>query len=134
MNVLPVSNENYSPNFGAKLMLKGQYSNAIKEAFMNNKALKELSSDSYDVVGKVSHKRSSYYEQVYKGKSQDLYKVNLKILESDFPPIFNKIINILSSYVPLTKNYHSEDTIIHILEKGLNSKVLSEKMGLTKLQ
>src|SRR5574344_1858989 len=126
MNVLPVSNENYSPNFGAKLMLKGQYSNAIKEAFMNNKALKELSSDSYDVVGKVSHKRSSYYEQVY--------KVNLKILESDFPPIFNKIINILSSYVPLTKNYHSEDTIIHILEKGLNSKVLSEKMGLTKLQ
>ena len=108
-------------SFKGSLKLLGGTS-SIRSSFFNNDTLKKLADSSkYDIVGIIKSKNASNHEKYILGTDEVLFKLTLKA-KRPVKSFADKILNFIcpSHIINPTRNYHSEETTIRIID-GYNN-------------
>lgn len=130
MNVLPINNSNCAnyTNFNGKVITKGKWPHILEKRFRLNTEVQKLAAGEYDIIGNLSHKISNGKDKKhYKG--QNIYKVSIQALKENASILDRiKMFFGLAPKENLSKNYHSLDTSIDVIDTRVNSENLKEKL------
>ncbi len=103
-------NNNNKYTFTGRIITKGPWTETLKDAFFNSKAIHDLASGEKDVIGRLKRKSapSKDYNHTW---GEPLFKLSLE-MKSQHPTLIEKVKSILGlSRKVINEFYHSEDSL-----------------------
>ena len=127
MNITTINNNN--TNFNGKLITKGKASEYLKNEILKNTELKKLASGENDILVKVKNKKETGYH-VNHAKGDTLYQLSIEA-RKEKPSLVDKIKSFLElvPQVKISKNFHSEDTLVAIMEERVEAQKYAKKLN-----
>ena len=117
--------------FKGRIKLIGDATQCIKNAYYGNKTLRELAKGDYDIIGIIKSRNADNHEIYKQGKDEVLYKFSLTARKK-VNGFFRNIIDIFNfrPTIKPTKNYHSEETTINIINSFNDIKTLKKELNI----
>ena len=130
MYILPTNNNSQPPSFAGQLILNGKYNKAFDKALRSNSEISKLVSGEKDIVAKISSRKAKHYTLNH-FKGETLYKLAFEARSAN-PTILDKIKSYVGLFpkVNLSTHYHSEDTIVDMIEKRVDAKKCAKALNI----
>lgn len=128
MNIAAINDAN--PNFNGKILTKGKASQYLKNEILNNTELKKLASGENDVLVKIKNRKEKYHH-INHEKGETLYQLSVEF-RKEKPSLLEKFKSFLGlvPQVKITKNFHSEDTALMLMEERVNAQRYAKKLNI----
>ena len=115
MKINEITTPNYTnkaqqQSFSGRVITKGPWTESLKNAFLNSKAINELASGEKDVIGRLKFRPASMddYNHVY---GEPVFKLSLE-MKSQKPSLKERIKSVLGlSRKVINRYYHSEKSL-----------------------
>ena len=120
MNISPINSNN--TNFKGKVIIKGTWTQELKDAILNNAEVKQLAAGKKDIIAHMKSKRAPKKDMWHYPK-QPLYSLSL-MSRSEEPSFWEKVktfFNVLPK-INVTRAYHSETGMLSIINQRIKAK------------
>jgi len=130
MNITPVSYNQKSPNFNGRIILRGGWNKKLSQEFLENPEVQKLANGAYDIIGKMSRKTASYKDASHPNREK-LYQLTL-LARKEKQTFLERIKNLFepSKQIRITKHYHTEGTLLYLMEERLKKDNLAKRLGI----
>lgn len=129
MNISPInSNET---NFSGRILTKGNWTESLKNTFLENPEVQKMAAGNHDIVGVMSQKRASGRSYRH-SKGQPLYKLSITSRPEN-PSILDRVKEFFgfSPKVKVTDHYHSDIGTYSLMKNRISAYRYKDRLNLS---
>lgn len=115
--------------FNGKIITKGHWTSYLEEAFNRHPEIQKLASYDFNIIGNMTHKKSSGKGFHYAG--EDLYQLTISA-EKENPSLKERIKTCLglNKSHPLSRRFHRETSTYNIINDRINAEEIIKNLNL----